>query len=69
MKRLFARCGVDARVHDLRASFATQLARRSGGNVVAVAALMGHESVATTERYTGWVPEVADLVEGLYDVP
>ena len=34
--------------------------------MVAVAALMGHESVATTERYMGWTPELAGLVEGLY---
>lgn len=67
IKAVFARCGIDARAHDLRASFATQLARKSAGNVVAVAALMGHESVATTERYMGWTPELASLVEGLYD--
>lgn len=63
----FRRLGIDARPHDLRASFATQLARRANGNVVAVAKLMGHESTATTERYMGWSPETAELVVGLYE--
>jgi site-specific recombinase XerD len=67
IKRLFLALGIDARPHDLRASFATQLARRARGDVVAVARLMGHESVQTTERYMGYTPETAALVEHLYE--
>lgn len=36
--------------HSMRHTFATR-ALRSGGNVVAVARLLGHSSIATTQRY------------------
>lgn len=47
-------CGLDATMHQLRHTFATELARASGGNVVLVAYLLGHGSLATTMRYIGW---------------
>jgi integrase/recombinase XerD len=60
------RNGINGRPHDLRASFGTELARLSGGNLVLVARLMGHESMETTKRYIGWLPEGADLVGQLF---
>lgn len=65
---VYARAGVRARPHDLRHTFATELARRSGGDVTLVAALCGHRSFATTRRYVGWLPDGADVVRQLYDV-
>lgn len=52
-------CGLDASTHKLRASFATELARVTNGNVLAVADLLGHESVETSMRYVRLV-EAAD---------
>lgn len=60
-------CGIDARPHDLRASFGTQVARRVNGNVVLLARLMGHESVATAQAYSAWVPPMDGVTSGLYD--
>lgn len=63
----FRRCGVrNHRPHDLRHSFATEMARLSGGNMPVVARLLGHASIATTERYTAALPGGADLVERLW---
>lgn len=66
IRRQLRRSGIDGRPHDLRASFGTELARLSGGNLVLVAKLMGHESMETTKRYVGWMPEGADLVAQLF---
>ena len=44
--------GVDATLHQLRHTFGTEAARASNGNLLIVADLMGHESVATTMGYT-----------------
>lgn len=63
---VYARAGVKARPHDLRHTFATELARRSGGDVTLVAALCGHRSFATTRRYVGWQPAGDDVVGLLY---
>lgn len=60
------RLGVPGRPHDLRAAFGTDLARASGGNLVLVAKLMGHESMETTKRYVGWDPEGSAVIERLY---
>lgn len=46
--------GYDCTLHQLRASFATELARVLDGNVVAVGRVLGHESPATTMGYVGW---------------
>ncbi len=60
------RAGVDARPHDLRHTFGTEAARVSNGNVVLVAQLMGHESIQTTQRYIGWTPAGAEIVQQLH---
>lgn len=58
--------GIHHRPHDLRHSFATEIAQRANGNLVIVAKLMGHESVLTTERYVAWTPESTHLVNQMY---
>jgi integrase len=45
-------CGLDATCHQLRHSFGTVAAAVSGGDLLVVAELMGHQSPATTMRYT-----------------
>lgn len=44
-------CGIKATAHALRHTFGTECARASGGDVVQVAALMGHASPSTTMGY------------------
>lgn len=66
IKRIFNRAGVTARPHDLRATFATELARKSNGNMQLVAGLCGHASMQTTRRYVGWVPDGSDIVNQLH---
>lgn len=46
------RCGFDCTIHQLRSTFATELARLTG-NVLLVGKLLGHESIATTMGYIG----------------
>ncbi|MEZ5298304.1 MAG: tyrosine-type recombinase/integrase, partial [Ilumatobacteraceae bacterium] len=66
IRRAFERAGVDARPHDLRHTFGTEAARVSNGNVVLVAQLMGHASVQTTQRYIGWTPAGAEVVQQMH---
>ncbi len=60
------RCGIDATAHQLRHSFGTEMARASKGNLVAVAAVMGHESIQTTRGYVGWTGESAAIVASMF---
>lgn len=66
VRRTFLAAGIRARPHDLRASFATAAARRSNGNVVLVALLLGHANTQTTMRYVAWTPAGVDVVDDLY---
>jgi integrase/recombinase XerD len=66
IRTVFRRVGIDNRPHDLRAAFATTTAERCNGNLVLVAHLLGHASVTTTQRYVGWNPEGAGIVDDLY---
>lgn len=63
----FRRLGIDHRPHDLRATFATEAAARSGGNLVLVQRLLGHSSPSTTMRYMAWSPAGHDVVDHLFD--
>lgn len=63
------RGGINARPHQLRHTFGTELARASGGNMVLTAALMGHDSMSTTMGYvrltsTHAVPVVSMMYAG-----
>lgn len=59
--------GIEATGHKLRHSFGTELARTTEGNVVLIAALMGHSDISTTMRYVGWAggPRTA-AVDAMY---
>ena len=61
--------GYDCTVHQLRATFATELARVLDGNIVAVGKMLGHESPQTTMGYVGWGGgETTQRMRGLYAV-
>ena len=66
IKRVYARAGVNARAHDLRHTFATELARCSSGNLQLVAGLCGHSNMQTTRRYVGYYPDGGDVINLLY---
>lgn len=66
VRRLFRLCGIRARPHDLRHTFGTAVARRSGGNMVLVAKLLRHASVTTSQRYVAWDPAGAEVIDALY---
>lgn len=66
IRRHLRECGIQKRAHDLRASFATEAARVSGGNLVLVARLMGHDSMATTTRYVGEIDGSRDVIAALW---
>ena len=63
-----ARCGVTATPHQLRHTFGTEFARVSNGNLVQLAALMGHDSIDTTMGYVGWAGDGADAVGRMYPI-
>ena len=65
----FELLGIDHRPHDLRATFATELAQLSNGNMPLVAGLLGHSSTDTTKLYTAWAPDGREYVEQLYQRP
>jgi integrase/recombinase XerD len=62
----FRPLGINKRAHDLRATFATELNRVSGGDLPLVAALMGHESMDTTRRYVALSPAGHGVVNRLF---
>lgn len=69
IRRLFRALGIDHRPHDLRHSFGTQAALRTGGNLPLVSQLMRHTSVSNTQRYVRYHAAGAEIVSGLYGTP
>lgn len=63
LKEIGKAAGVDVTPHVLRHTFATRLLRKAGVDLVTVAALLGHESVATTAIYTQ--PDEAALAQAV----
>ncbi|HHH42051.1 MAG TPA: site-specific integrase [Chloroflexi bacterium] len=63
LRALGEAAGVEVTPHRLRHTFATRLLREAGADLVTVAALLGHENVATTAIYTQ--PGEADLVRAV----
>ena len=59
---------VEGTPHSLRATFGSEVARVTGGNIMAVASLLGHDSVTTSQVYVGWSPTAVcqEAVEALY---
>jgi integrase len=66
IRRVFRHCGIIARPHDTRHTFGTEAAMRSNGNMELVRRLMRHESLLTTQRYIGWIPDGGEVVDHLY---
>jgi len=58
LKRTLERNGITPRftMHSLRHYFGSEAAKWSGGNLILVASLMGHENTNTTMGYIGWSP-------------
>lgn len=64
--KVFNDLGIVATAHCLRHTFGTEFARVSRGNLVAVAKVMGHDSIQTTNGYVGWTPESAEMIGEMY---
>jgi integrase len=62
----FRALDIPKRAHDLRATFCTEVARVSGGDMVLVAQLAGHESIATSQAYVRLIRHGHDIVDALY---
>lgn len=70
IRRHLARAGIDATPHQLRHTFGTAVARRSGGDVVLTAAWMGHGSTDTTMGYIRLTAgRGREFIEHLFDAP
>lgn len=61
-------CGVQASAHQLRHAYATEVYRRSNGDLRMTQELLGHSSPSTTAIYTAWAQDkAAAVVADLYD--
>jgi integrase/recombinase XerD len=70
VERLVAAAGIDAKrvsPHAMRHSYAMRVLRH-GGDVVALSKLLGHASIATTQRYVDHL-QVAELRAVLPSLP
>lgn len=61
--------GIEATAHKLRATFGTELARATEGNVILIARLLGHENITTSMTYVGWAGGPAtEAVKRMYPI-
>jgi integrase/recombinase XerD len=67
IRRNMRRLGIAGRPYDLRHSFLTEVARKTGGNVLLTAQLARHKRIQTTVRYVRWHTTGHEVVTGLYD--
>ena len=58
IKKYAARVGIELSAHQLRHTFAFAFLKSSNNNLVALADILGHESLSTTREYTRSRPEV-----------
>lgn len=66
IRAVFRKLDIAHRPHDLRHSFGTQAARRTGGNLLIVAGLMRHRAISNTQRYVRYHAPGVEIVSGLY---
>lgn len=67
VSRVLRAMGIDATAHQLRHSFGTEAARASGGDLLAVASLMGHRTTRTTLGYARLAGgRGADVVQAMW---
>lgn len=66
VRQAMRRAGVGGRPHDLRASFGTEAARVSNGNVWVVQRLMRHKALTSTQRYVLLHSSGADVIDQLF---
>jgi integrase len=66
IRRHFAALGIDGTPHQLRHVFGTEAARAAAGDLVTVAALMGHASTSTTMGYNGWTGKGRPVIDSMY---
>jgi integrase/recombinase XerC len=60
-------CNVIGSAHRLRHAFATEMYRRSGGDLRMTQEMLGHSSPATTAIYTAWSPALAaEVVKSIF---
>ena len=61
--------GIDATLHNLRATFATELSRQTNGNLLLVGEMLGHASLDTTRGYVrlGGSEQATEAVRRLYE--
>ena len=68
IKRRMVAVGLpDAHPHQLRHTFATNAGRHLNGNLVEIAAMLGHRSFHTTRRYVPLHLPTAERLAGLFD--
>jgi len=66
IRRHFAALGIIGTPHQLRHVFGTEAARSAAGDLVTVAALMGHASMSTTMGYNGWTGKGRPVIDGMF---
>jgi site-specific recombinase XerD len=63
-------CGIDASIHQLRHTFATEAARAGGSDPYLIAELLGHSKLDTTLQYVSLVGrDTAPVVAAMYGTP